>query len=495
MCSSYQGQNIFDDVERSTLQIVVEAAGLCVSSCSAIDEQYTKYRISVYRMTSTGNQQWSQSWKSAVLATGTRPEAEASTRTTQCHFIREEKVCPPGTPHDVTRVIAVFYGYARSLSSFFTSYGSCSDHSGLSARAAPQAVQEEERQFPIRGRIADNACYYAALVRFQLRPATGESIAPGVLITYLIAPCNAARDTQSFSVSPRYLGIPRSCLSPARSLSRVQFGTSHFIYWRKLAHPLIAWRLAWYEAHRTKDRSRSTPPTAPVRTPPAEAIIHPRYCEIASVHIDVCRAKSFQVTNIKMLFKSNIFVAALGLSSVLAAPAIGHREHPLEDIQCRCLTFRVNELPTPCNFFESRGFGWRSAQTLASQYDIQVQFASKNTISKVLSISTPLPSDVLQATSAGDAQSALGEANSSENKIVCGFGQEVGDMSRDHRDLVSEDRFVGLVIAWLMFFIILYVAGEYVWTRFSSRNRIIKLKGEERPFKSTASKETPSNFT
>lgn len=163
-----------------------------------------------------------------------------------------------------------------------------------------------------------------------------------------------------------------------------------------------------------------------------------------------------------MLFKVRTLVAALGLHTALAAPTMEHR---LEDVRCRCLTLRANERLAPCNFFESEGFGWRSAQILASQYDIKVQFASKSTINKVLSIPGPVPSDVLQTTGSGDTLSTSKEANISQNKIVCGFGKEVRRMSDHHRDDEPDCRFVGQVIGWLILFIALYIVSEYIWTR------------------------------
>ncbi|KAJ4992754.1 hypothetical protein SVAN01_01800 [Stagonosporopsis vannaccii] len=196
-----------------------------------------------------------------------------------------------------------------------------------------------------------------------------------------------------------------------------------------------------------------------------------------------------------MPFRLSTLVAALTFCSAFAAPAIERREQHLEEIQCRCLTYRASEPPTPCNFFESKGFGWRSAQTIASQYDVKVQFASKSTIFKVLAISAPLPSEVLQATSIGDAQSAPREASSSRNKIVCGFGNEVRKMTQHLEDHRSEGHFIGQVIAWLMLFIVLYAAGEYIWTRCLRRNRFIKLKGEEKPLKAvTPIKSSPSRY-
>jgi hypothetical protein len=163
-----------------------------------------------------------------------------------------------------------------------------------------------------------------------------------------------------------------------------------------------------------------------------------------------------------MLFKLNSFVAALSLQTALAAPTT---KHHFEDIQCRCLTFHANEKPAPCNFLESEGFSWRSAQILASQYDVQIQFASKNTISKVLSMAAPLPSDILQTISYGDAQSASKELKIGQNKLVCGLGREVGYLGHHDRSDEPESHFVGPVIGWLMLLIALYIVGEYVWTR------------------------------
>jgi hypothetical protein len=168
-----------------------------------------------------------------------------------------------------------------------------------------------------------------------------------------------------------------------------------------------------------------------------------------------------------MLFRFSALVAVMTASTALAAPAMKHMEKEplLEDIQCRCVTFRANEQPTPCNFFESKGFGWRSAQTLASEYDIKVQFASKSTISRVLAISVPLPSDVLETTSTGDALSTSRHVNISQNKIVCGFRKEVRHMTRLHLNVEPGYHVVGQVVAWLILLIIFYAAGEYLWTK------------------------------
>ena len=205
------------------------------------------------------------------------------------------------------------------------------------------------------------------------------------------------------------------------------------------------------EAHRAKPRSRSTPHQP-------RFIVHELNRSVSHNITTYPQDTPFSVERQPpairvlpaMLFKFGHLVAALSLHTALAAPSM---EHHLEDIQCRCLTFRANERPTSCNFLESKGFGWRSAQILASQYDIKVQFASKSTISKVLLIPAPVPSDVLQTASTVDAQSASKDVNMSQNKIVCGFGQEVRHMSHHHREGEPDTHFVGQVIAWLMLFI------------------------------------------
>ena len=165
------------------------------------------------------------------------------------------------------------------------------------------------------------------------------------------------------------------------------------------------------------------------------------------------------------MVKSSTILVGLSAGFTLAAPVTENRAYRLEDIQCRCLTFRSNERPTPCNFLESKGFGWRSAHTLASQYNIPVQLASKSSISEVLSVSTPLPNDLLQIVALGDAQSASSEmkADASQNKIVCGFDKEVRQLSHC-QEYEGASHVAGQVIAWLMLLIIVYAAGEYIWT-------------------------------
>ena len=53
----------------------------------------------------------------------------------------------------------------------------------------------------------------------------------------------------------------------------------------------------------------------------------------------------------------------------------------------------------------------------------------------------------------------------SENKIVCGLGDEVKHMGSHDIDLASECHYVGVVVAAFMVFLITYLVGDYAWTR------------------------------
>lgn len=53
----------------------------------------------------------------------------------------------------------------------------------------------------------------------------------------------------------------------------------------------------------------------------------------------------------------------------------------------------------------------------------------------------------------------------SENKIVCGLGDEVKHMGSRDMDLSSECHYVGAVVAAFMLFLIAYLVGEYIWTK------------------------------
>jgi hypothetical protein len=158
---------------------------------------------------------------------------------------------------------------------------------------------------------------------------------------------------------------------------------------------------------------------------------------------------------------SSILVALLGAAS--AAPI----DHRLEDIQCRCLSLSTNAKPTLCTHMESHAFDYHTASSLASDYDLEMQFASQDTITKILSIHRPLPSGVLQRISEGQVVSKdATDLLQQQNKIVCGFGDEVKRLGSHDVSLELECHYIGYGVAAFMLLVLVYVVGEYVWMRY-----------------------------
>ncbi|KAF2856808.1 hypothetical protein T440DRAFT_382866 [Plenodomus tracheiphilus IPT5] len=204
-----------------------------------------------------------------------------------------------------------------------------------------------------------------------------------------------------------------------------------------------------------------------------------------------------------MFFSKSYFLALLLTtitSTVLAAPTIDTREPRLEDVQCRCLSFSTSAKPTLCTYLELHNLDWHTAYAFASDNDLKIQFASKATITKVLSIPKPLPSSVLMSIEGGEAQQAypyqpqaaqqqqqLGfeDSTASVNKIVCGLGDEVKHLGADVKFSEPELHYVGVVVASFMLFLIVWVVLEYLWTKYFSRGGNIKLEGEEKSLSAT----------
>jgi hypothetical protein len=158
---------------------------------------------------------------------------------------------------------------------------------------------------------------------------------------------------------------------------------------------------------------------------------------------------------------STILLALFGAAS--AAPM----DHRLEDVQCRCLSISTDEKPTLCTHMESHAFDYHTASSLASDYDLRIQFASQDTVSKILSIRRPLPTSVLQRISEASVVSKEpADLLQKENKIVCGFGDEVKRIGSHDVSLEPECHYIGYGVATFMLLMLLYVVGEYVWTRY-----------------------------
>lgn len=165
-----------------------------------------------------------------------------------------------------------------------------------------------------------------------------------------------------------------------------------------------------------------------------------------------------------MFSKTRLLLSLVALTAaVFAAPT----EHRLEDIQCRCLSFSTSAKPTLCTYLESHGLDWTTAYSLASDNSLKIQFASQSTITKVLEMRRPLPRSVLHAIGNGAAVH-LPATNlmHTENKIVCGFGDEATHTGSQDMDLAPESHYVGAILAAFMLFLLAYLVVDYAWTKY-----------------------------
>jgi len=124
---------------------------------------------------------------------------------------------------------------------------------------------------------------------------------------------------------------------------------------------------------------------------------------------------------------------------------------------------------------------WDNAYSLATANDLKIQFASEAAVHQVLSIPRHLPTSVLQTVQEGEAR-PLDPSNKiqNENRIICGFGDEIERVGSDDRDLVPEIHYIGAVLGIFMLLLIVYLIAEYIWMRFVSRTGSIKLEGDEK---------------
>jgi hypothetical protein len=160
---------------------------------------------------------------------------------------------------------------------------------------------------------------------------------------------------------------------------------------------------------------------------------------------------------------STILLALLSASTTSAAPM----DHRLEDIECRCVSYSTDAKPTLCTYMESYRLDIHTASSFAKDHDLKIHFASEDTIDKVLAIKRPLPSNVLQAIEECDVMPMKEEGlRQRENKIVCGFRNEVKHLGSQDRSMEPDCHFVSYFVAAFMAIIALYLLAEYVWSRY-----------------------------
>jgi len=164
-----------------------------------------------------------------------------------------------------------------------------------------------------------------------------------------------------------------------------------------------------------------------------------------------------------MFTRSAFVFAFMGLTSAIATPTTSLS---LEDIQCRCLSYSTSAAPMLCTYQELISLDWDTAYLLATTNDLKIQFASEAAVHQVLSIPRHLPTSVLQTVQEGEAR-PLDPSNrvQNENRIICGFGDEVEGVDSNDRNLVPEIHYVGAILGIFMLLLIMYLIAEYVWIR------------------------------
>jgi hypothetical protein len=124
---------------------------------------------------------------------------------------------------------------------------------------------------------------------------------------------------------------------------------------------------------------------------------------------------------------------------------------------------------------ESYRLDLHTASSFAKDHDLKIRFASEDTITKVMAINRPLPSNVLQAIEEGEVMPVkeIG-LRQRENKIVCGFRNEVKHLGDEDRSMEPECHFVGYFVGAFMAIVALYLLAEYMWSRYvtSSANLV-----------------------
>jgi hypothetical protein len=167
-----------------------------------------------------------------------------------------------------------------------------------------------------------------------------------------------------------------------------------------------------------------------------------------------------------MATASSILMALLLLTSTSFAHPTHHTPR-LEDLQCRCLSLTTDSTkPTLCTYMEAmHRLDFYTASAFASEHNLKLHLASQDTVTKVLEINRPLPTEVLESIS--EVPEVEGAWVQSEMRIVCGFGGEVERMGREEGDEVDvEEGIVGVVVMGCMVLVGVYVFIAWAWARY-----------------------------
>ena len=149
----------------------------------------------------------------------------------------------------------------------------------------------------------------------------------------------------------------------------------------------------------------------------------------------------------------------------------------LADLHCTCLHLSTQP-SSPCALPRSTPLAWPAAHALAVQHNMPLHFATRTTIARLLALPAPLPTSVLLVAGRGPAAVAL---EGGRDEVVCGFGFGVGGRLGGGEGEAGQAGYVGVVVAWLMLLVVVYLVGEWAVARLRLRGRRgVKLGGAEK---------------
>jgi hypothetical protein len=158
---------------------------------------------------------------------------------------------------------------------------------------------------------------------------------------------------------------------------------------------------------------------------------------------------------------SNIFI----YYHFLISAAMGAPVNPLDNIRCHCITFYAHDLPAACTLLGAQNLDWNTAQKLASTHRLDIEFASQDTIARILEVDRPLPTSVLVSLRTTKETRHVG------TKFICGMDDEVmttileAPIEQANARVAEQEACISGVLAIIVLGVILYAICEFAWTR------------------------------
>ena len=162
-----------------------------------------------------------------------------------------------------------------------------------------------------------------------------------------------------------------------------------------------------------------------------------------------------------------IYASYLYFLNILTILAMAAPIDKLNTLRCHCMTFYTHSAPAACTLAGAHNLDWHTAQGLASLHNLDVEFASQESATKVLQVASPLSTSVLMGMQTFQEPERVRVGT----KMVCGVGDEVSRMfvqTPDERmgaSIEAQDARVSGVLAVLVLGVVLYAIAECLWER------------------------------